>query len=72
MSVQFGRWNFDGLAISPEYVEKARAALEPYGPATDESYSRPGLTILFRAFRTTKESHRESQPHVLASGTVIT
>ena len=72
MSVQFGRWNFDGLAISPEYVEKARAALAPYGPDTDESYSKPGLTILFRAFRTTKESHRESQPHVLASGTVIT
>src|SRR5689334_7626547 len=72
MSVQFGRWNFGGLTISPEYVESARATLAPFGPDSDESYSKPGLTILFRAFHTTKESHRESQPYVLTSGAVIT
>jgi asparagine synthase (glutamine-hydrolysing) len=72
MSVQFGRWNFEGQPPSPEYIEKVSATLAPYGPDSNERYANGGVTMLYRAFHTTKESHREVQPHVTASGAVIT
>jgi asparagine synthase (glutamine-hydrolysing) len=72
MSVQFGRWNFEGPSPSPEYIEKVSATLAPYGPDGDESYSNRGIRILYRAFHTTKESRRETQPHIASSGAVIT
>jgi asparagine synthase (glutamine-hydrolysing) len=72
MSVQFGRWNFEGQPPAPDYIEKVREALAPYGPDSNESYSKGGVKILYRAFHTTKESRRETQPYIFASGTVIT
>lgn len=72
MSVQFGQWNFEGQRPIPDYIEKVSAVLAPYGPDSNESYSNGGVNILFRAFHTTKESHREKQPHVCYSGAVIT
>jgi asparagine synthase (glutamine-hydrolysing) len=72
MSVQFGRWNFEGEPSAPDYIEKVSAALAPYGPDSNESYSKDGLKILYRAFCTTKESWHETQPHVSSSGAVIT
>ena len=72
MSVQFGRWNFEGQPPTPEYIEKVRATLAPYGPDSDESYSNGGIRILYRAFHTTKESRHETQPYVSSSGAVIT
>lgn len=72
MSVLFGRWNFDGQAPSPEYVEKVSAILSPFGPDGKKRYDNGGLTILYHGFHTTKESHREVQPCVLPSGEVIT
>src|SRR5437588_6068720 len=72
MSVQFGRWNFDGQPCAAEYLEKVRTTLAPYGPDTDEVYAKDGVQILYRAFHTTKESHRETQPHISPSGAVIT
>jgi asparagine synthase (glutamine-hydrolysing) len=71
MSVQFGRWSFEGQPAAPDYIEKVRAALAPYGPDSNESYSEGGVNILYRAFHTTKESRRETQPLIFASGTVI-
>ena len=72
MSVQFGRWNVEGPAPAADYIEKVRTMLAPYGPDSDESYSKDGMKSLYRAFCTTKESWRETQPHVCTSGTVIT
>jgi asparagine synthase (glutamine-hydrolysing) len=71
MSVQFGRWNFEGQPPAPDYIEKVSAVLAPYGPDSNESYSKGGINILYRAFNTTKESHREKQPHISSSGAVI-
>jgi asparagine synthase (glutamine-hydrolysing) len=71
MSVQFGRWNFDGLAASPEYLAKVRELLAPYGPDGGASHASGGVNVLYSAFHTTKESRREIQPHVAASGAVI-
>ncbi len=71
MSVQFGRWNFDGQLPAPGYIDKVSAALAPYGPDSNESYTQGGIKILYRAFYTTKESRREEQPHICTSGAVI-
>ncbi len=40
MSVQFGTWNFEGQPPSPDYIEKVSATLAPYGPDSNESYSK--------------------------------
>jgi asparagine synthase (glutamine-hydrolysing) len=72
MSVQFGRWNFEGQPPAPDYIEKVSAALAPYGPDSNESYSKGGMKILYRGFHTTKQSHFEKQPHISSSGAVIT
>ncbi len=72
MSVQFGRWNFEGQPPAPDCIEEVSATLAPYGPDSNESYSKGGVRILYRAFHTTKESRREKQPHISSSGAVIT
>ena len=72
MSVQFGRWNFDGQASPPDYIEKVSTTLSPYGPDRDGLYADGGVTMLYRAFHTTKESHDETQPEVASSGAAIT
>jgi len=72
VSVQFGRWNFDGKPVDGDYLEKVSPLLAPYGPDDSGSYSKGNISILYRAFHTTKESRGETQPHVTESGTVIT
>src|SRR5579864_276013 len=72
MSVQFGRWNFEGQSADPGYIENVSAALAPYGPDSNEAYSNGGVQILYRAFHTIKESYREKQPCISPSGAVIT
>ncbi|MGA2335018.1 MAG: asparagine synthase-related protein [Terriglobales bacterium] len=72
MSVQFGRWNFEGQPPAQDFIEKVSAILAPYGPDHNEAYSKAGVTILYFAFHTTKESRRETQPHISPSGAVIT
>ena len=52
--------------------EKVSTALAPYGPDSNELYSKDGIKILYRAFHTTKESRREKQPCISPSGAVIT
>jgi asparagine synthase (glutamine-hydrolysing) len=71
MSVQFGRWNFDGKPTDRDYLEKVKASLSPYGPEDRGSYSKINISILYHAFHTTKESRRETQPHVTSSGAIL-
>jgi asparagine synthase (glutamine-hydrolysing) len=72
MSVQFGRWNFDGKPVDPTYLTKVKPVIAPYGPDNEGAYTISNLSILYRAFHTTKESRREIQPHISQSGAVIT
>src|SRR6266849_2424047 len=72
MSVQFGRWNFEGQQPPQDYIKKVGAILARYGPDSDESYSKSGINIVYRAFHTTRECRRETQPHISNSGAVIT
>jgi asparagine synthase (glutamine-hydrolysing) len=72
MSVQFGRWNWDGKPVDQTYLAKVKPVIAPYGPDDEGAYAISNLSILYRAFCTTKESRREPQPHVSESGAVIT
>lgn len=72
MSVQFGRWNLDGRPCPADYIDKVSTTLSPYGPDREGSYTKDGVTMLYRAFHTTKESHYETQPEVTPFGAVIT
>src|ERR1700730_944635 len=72
MSVQFGRWNFDGRPAEPEYLAQAERMLAPYGPDDSGRYLKDSVGISFRAFHTTKESRSETQPHITPSGEVLT
>jgi asparagine synthase (glutamine-hydrolysing) len=72
MSVQFGRWNFDGRPVDRDYLEKVKPVIAPYGPDDSGSYSKGNISILYRAFHTTKESRHETQPHTTTYGAVIT
>jgi asparagine synthase (glutamine-hydrolysing) len=72
MSVQFGKWNFDGRPIDPEDLKEVRPVLAPYGPDGEGLICRDNVAVLYRAFHTTKESRREQQPFTSESGIVIT
>src|SRR6266403_76288 len=72
MSVQFGRWNFDGKPVDRDYLQKVKASIAPYGPDHASSYRKGNISILYHAFHITKESRRETQPHVTASGAILT
>jgi asparagine synthase (glutamine-hydrolysing) len=71
MSVQFGRWNFDGKPVDPTYLAEVKPLIAPYGPDGEGAYAISNLCIMYCAFHTTKESRRETQPHVGESGVVI-
>jgi asparagine synthase (glutamine-hydrolysing) len=71
VGIQFGRWSFDCRPCAPDYLTKVNASLAPYGHDSDESYSKDGTNILYRAFHTTTEAHTETQPHISSSGIII-
>lgn len=72
MSIQFGTWNFDDTRPLLDFPEKVNSVLAPYGPDNSNSYHKDGVAVLYRAFHTTKESRRETQPYISETGIVIT
>jgi asparagine synthase (glutamine-hydrolysing) len=72
VSVQFGRWNIDGLPVDQDYLAKAGEMLAPYGPDGGRAYIKDSVGILYRAFHTTKESRKETLPCVIPTGAVLT
>lgn len=72
MSVQFGKCNFDGKPVDRQELDDVRSVLAPYGPDREGYLCKDNIGILYCAFHTTKESRRETQPHVSKSGFVIT
>jgi asparagine synthase (glutamine-hydrolysing) len=72
MSVQFGRWNFDGKPVDPVYVHNVEALIAPHGPDGGGHYAKGSTRILYRAFCTTKASRHETQPYVSSSGEAFT
>ena len=48
MSIQFGRWNFDGPTTEPEYLNRGSGRFStPYGPDRLASYSVVRASILY-------------------------
>src|ERR1700694_5605669 len=72
VSVQFGRWNFDGESVDPEYISRAKAMLVPYAPDSTTVFVKGPFFILHSAFHTTKESEAERQPSISPAGTYLT
>jgi asparagine synthase (glutamine-hydrolysing) len=72
MSVQYGRWNFNGRPIEGSDFTKAQGLIAPYGPDGIASYQEDRVAIAYGAFHTTKESRAEKQPHRTSDGIVIT
>ena len=72
MSMQFGRWNFDAISSTAEYLERVRALFSQYSPDADSSYHDRGIDLLYKPFHTTTESAHEIQPYGAPSDAVIT
>ena len=72
MSVQFGKCNFDTRPVDPGDLDEVRPVLAPYGPDGEGKICKNNIAVLYRAFYTTKESRRETQPYVSESGVVVT
>jgi len=72
MSTQFGRWNFDGRPVDPRYLNHVASLLSRYAPDGQHFHVASSISLGFLSFHTTKEAHREIQPHLSHSGDVIT
>ena len=72
MSVQFGRWNFDGQPIDSDYIAKVRTIVGPHAPDASNVCIEAASFLLYGAFHTTEESRRERQPFISPSGTYLT
>lgn len=72
MSVQAGIWNLDGEPVNGESLTRISQSIVEYGPDGENTYLDGPVGMLYRPFHTTLESHIERQPHVSASGRVLT
>src|SRR6266853_27166 len=72
MSPQFGIWNFDNRPVEAGFLTEVNNLLVSHGPDGQNDYSKAGILIAYSAFNTTRDSHREVQPHETPSRRVIT
>jgi len=72
MSVQFGNCHLEGEPVDLEKLGSVAGLLEPYGPDRESRHCGSSVVVLHHAFHTTEQSLREVQPHVTASGLVLT
>jgi len=71
VSVLFGRWNFDGKAVAPEYLEKVRVMLGAHSPDGVTTCAKGTFAMLYGALHVTAESRREWQPTFSPAGTFL-
>ncbi|MBS1867786.1 MAG: asparagine synthetase B, partial [Acidobacteria bacterium] len=62
MSVQFGRWNFEGRAEKPLSADRLRQQLAPYGRDGEGRFAEEGIDLLFYRLGDTEDSCRSEQP----------
>lgn len=72
VSVQAGILNWDSQPIDRKEIAAMGRWLADYGPDGESSYLNGSISMLYRPFFTTPESVCEVQPHLSASGKVIT
>lgn len=71
MSVQFGRWNFDGSPTPRAYVGGARTMLAPFGPEGGGEFSQNGVDIITGVFPTIGQAAHCFEPHRTTSGDLL-
>jgi asparagine synthase (glutamine-hydrolysing) len=72
MSVQFGRWNFDGSPVDPQLLGRVADICTKYAPDGQAFLTSGPLAMSFQPFHTTKESLKEHQPATSSSGALLT
>jgi asparagine synthase (glutamine-hydrolysing) len=72
MSLQFGRWNFDGRACDQDDLARISASLSAYGHYRNSWFEKDGVSFCYCAFHSNRESRSEAQPYLLGSGGVLT
>ncbi len=71
MSALFGTWNLDGRPVEAESLRRAGSLLASQGRDGQTIYAKDNFGLVYSAFHTTRESHREVQPHVTRSNLVV-
>jgi asparagine synthase (glutamine-hydrolysing) len=72
MSVQFGRWNFDGRPLDRNFFAEVSQMTAKYGPDGESASFQSAVGMLYRPFSTTKESLHETQPLRSSAGVLLT
>jgi asparagine synthase (glutamine-hydrolysing) len=72
MSVQFGRWNFDGKAADRDFLQRAAGLTAKYGPDGEGSTFHGPVGMFFQPLHATKESRHAHQPITNLTGMVLT
>jgi len=72
VSVQFGRWNFDGKCIDADYISRVCALLAPYAPDRMSVLLEDGFCVLYGAFNTANAADAERQPSISQTGVYLT
>jgi asparagine synthase (glutamine-hydrolysing) len=72
MSVQFGRWNFDGKPVEPELIRRAAALTAKYGPGGETICGDVPIAMFFQPFQLTEDSPDEKQPLTNEAGVMLT
>lgn len=72
MSLQYGKYDFNGRPIEPGDLACARALLDTFRGEGEQVFYEGQLGIVCRPFSTTRESHNERQPWITCAGSVIT
>lgn len=72
MSIQFGKWNFDGNSVDPENLLSIRPTLAEEPGGGEGLHCEGEIGILQVSYGTTLSPHGENHPHVSPSGVVVT
>jgi asparagine synthase (glutamine-hydrolysing) len=71
VSIQFGRWEFDGQATDPAFIRQAAALAAKYATGHGRAQTSGAVTFFFDPFSTTNESDGDTQPLLDSSGIML-
>ena len=71
MSVQFGKWNFNGIPLDQQYVRSVAQFLKPYGPDQESAYFDEHVALQFHTCFSTGGFTEGRQPYRTPTGNVF-
>jgi asparagine synthase (glutamine-hydrolysing) len=72
MSAQGGIWSQQAEPLKKYILAKMSQSLAEYGPDGEFTFVGDDVAIVYRPFHTSRESRSECQPHISATGKVVT